>query len=162
MEIFIIACFIIIIMLIVILNSFAPKDNRESYLRSPSGRAYALCICGDYGNLINHEAIIHDGTPHQNPHIEIHTRVRFRFFIPYSVDEEIRYYPLTIGASGVIPDIEAIEKRCEVQRKQGHNVRVVELTYYQERMVARLENIQQEIRGVMENKLTYKKNGRKR
>lgn len=48
-------------------------DNREPYLRDRNGNALALLCVGPNGDVPNHEGIVHDGTPHQNPAITTQT-----------------------------------------------------------------------------------------
>ena len=55
-------------------NLTTPDDNREPYLRDEFGNVWALYVAGPVGDVPNHEAFIHDGTPHQNPAVNTYTR----------------------------------------------------------------------------------------
>jgi hypothetical protein len=123
---------------------FRAEDDREPYLRNSKGKIWALVVEDD----VDHEAFIHDGTPHQNPAVREESR---GFFFPKTI--EIRYYPLTVPKIGGV-DFESIRQKVNRAAERGVPVALVTLDDPNlERDVIRRETSQQMDRDVPRSKM---------
>lgn len=139
----------------------APQDNREQFFTDPTGFGLALRVSGEQGHLIAHEDIVHDGTPHQNPHVEQSVGMKWWPF-PRAVVTETRYYPLTIGVDGQIPNLPVIQQRVNELFQMGHDVSIGPMPPHAQRGVLARENAVQLGRGVASRRLYATSRGRRR
>lgn len=123
-----------------------PKDNREPYLRNSMGLSYALMVRGPVDNVPNHEDFIHDGTPHQNPVVKRDIITKHFLFIPYSLERETRWYPLTISQSSGV-NFERLSAAVHNARAKGKDVAIVMMDNEIERLANIRENQTQEGKG---------------
>ena len=146
-----------------------PNDNREPYVRTEKGQALALLVSGPeltYLDIVtifdtpNHEEYIHDGTLHQNPSVVERTGA---WWNPFAGRKQDRYYPLTIGVDGRLPDLNAIEAQARAYRlRRGQRVEIVPMPPEIERKAAIGENATQLARGVPRSRLTHNRRGRRK
>ena len=138
-------------------------DNREGYARDLTGRSIAL-LCAGPGrgdgrfDTPNHERIIHDRTPHQNPAV-----IERYSWLPFGIHMQYRYYPLTVSTLGYVPDLAAIQSRIMRTKLRRHQIlSLVTMDECIERQAAIRENEEQLARGVIASALTYDRKGRRR
>jgi hypothetical protein len=147
---------LLVLLLVIFLNWLnnltTPGDNREPYLRDESGKVWALYVAGPVGDVPNHEAYIHDGTPHQNPAVNTYIGVHWFLIIPFSEEREERWYPIT--NNGVMFNLEAIQQRISQARLRcGQAIELVTMSRWAERQAIHRENGEQLQRGVPSGKL---------
>lgn len=149
---------IAISLILVVLFEGKPQDRREMYFRDSSGLAFALMVRGSVGNVPNHEEILHDGTPHQNPVVEqrIVTK-RALWIFPYAELEETRWYPLTIAETSG-PNLRIMQQRIHRANARGKDIRLVVMSEEIERRAQLVENNTQRGKGV--ERLTYNQRGK--
>lgn len=133
-------------------NLGVPDDNREPYLREPSGAVLALYVAGPVGDVPTHERFIHDGTAHQNPAVRSYTGTRWILLFPFPEEREERYYPLTNNGNSV--DLNALRQRiAQVPLRRAQKVELVTMPRWAEREAIRREHGEQLSRGVPGNKV---------
>lgn len=134
------------------------KDDREPYLRNFEGMAYALRVSGPTDNVPNHEEIIHDSTPHQNPvvHQDVVSKTMFWIF-PYQELYETRWYPLTMAeVTGI--NFRQLQSRINKARSKGKDISIVQMSPQIEQEANIRENQTQRAKGV--NRTMFDNRGR--
>jgi hypothetical protein len=129
-------------------SATSTPDNREPYVRDDDGKVWALRVAGPVGDVPNHEAFIHDGTPHQNPAVREYSGwCRILFLFPFPDPREERYYPITDNGNGV--NLRAIAQRVNSARlRRRQEVELTTMPRWAEKAAINRENAEQRGRGV--------------
>lgn len=128
------------------------QDDREDFLLDENGRPLSIRIegplietdNGEVADLLNHEQVSHDGTPHQNPAVYYETR---GWLFPRRV--QVSYYPLTISEDGRVANVAEMQARADAMRKQnGQRMEVAAMPGKAVKQAIRVEDAGQRAKGV--------------